>query len=59
MGNQRTEKSEELKLLYYLRIYGDAASPSQIGTFASLYLVPNTTSKNLTTSSSTCLLPPP
>jgi hypothetical protein len=23
MGNQRTEKSEELKLLYYLCIYGD------------------------------------
>ncbi len=23
MGNQRPEKSEELRLLYYLRIYGD------------------------------------
>jgi hypothetical protein len=23
MGNQRTEKSEELRLIYYLRIYGD------------------------------------
>jgi hypothetical protein len=29
MGNQRTEKSEELRLLYYLRIYGNIGYPAQ------------------------------